>query len=731
MGCLDAAIATSPPGQKTHLAAPILVAGRNCWRIENAARAAFLVDGEEYFGAVRAALARARRSFFIVGWDVDSRMKLAPDADDGLPHELGPFLNAIVSQREGLHGQVLGWDYAMLYALEREWWSGLRLGRRARMSFRLDDRHPLGASHHQKVIAVDDEVAFVSGFDLTGSRWDTSEHACEHPLRVNPLGKRYPPFHDVGVIVEGPCARALAELFRSRWQRATGHVAAFDARAPGDESAWPPQVGAQLTDVPFAISRTEPPYKDQPEVAELRALHLDAIAAARRFVFAENQYFTSTIVAAAMTSRLREPDPPELVLVMHSVESGWLETSTMGVLRARAHAGLRAADHAGRYRMYCPRHACADGTAPCINVHSKVLIVDDELVTVGSANLANRSMCLDTECNLALEARGDPRIRRVIAGLRARLLGEHLGVPPAAVLGAHEASLHATIAALRDPDRRYLDTIEPAVDPAVDAVVPDHEVLDPDGPLDPDILVADLLPASRVRKRVLSRLFVLVAVAVILGATALAWRYTSLGEYITVRNLLEVGAQVRASPWAPLAIIGAYVALGFAVVPLTLMIAITAALYSPWVAIPLSLAGALASGAATFATGRALTRGAVHGIAGKRLAALSRRLRKRGLLAVLLVRLLPIAPYTIVNIVAGGSRIRWRDFLLGTVLGLIPGLVLTSAFVDRAIAAVVSPSPRTVAMLVLVVIAIVAGTVALRRRLERPLRQDETTKRAG
>ena len=110
----------------------ILAPGRNCWRIETATRAAFLVDGQDFFGAVRAALSRARHSFFILGWDVDSRMKLAPDVDDGLPQELGPFLNAIVGRRDGLHGHVLAWDYAMLYALEREWWSALRLGRRAR-----------------------------------------------------------------------------------------------------------------------------------------------------------------------------------------------------------------------------------------------------------------------------------------------------------------------------------------------------------------------------------------------------------------------------------------------------------------------------------------------------------------------------------------------------------------------------------------------------------------------
>ncbi len=717
MRYFDTSDTLAPPEERARPRTTILAPGRNCWRIETATRAAFLVDGQEFFGAVRAALARARHSFFILGWDVDSRMKLAPDVDDDLPQELGPFLNAIVGRRAGLHGHVLAWDYAMLYALEREWWSALRLGKRARMAFRLDDRHPLGASHHQKVIVVDDEVGFVSGFDLTGSRWDTTEHACRHPLRVNPNGQPYGPFHDVGAMVEGPCARALAELCRDRWRRATGREAipAPDVR---HESPWPPAISPELTDVRVAIARTEPPYREQEGVSELRALHLDAIAKAKRFVFAENQYFTSTIVAAAMTERLREPDPPEFALVMPSVESGWLETSTMGVLRARVHAGLRAADHAGRYRMYCPKHPCSEGDPPCINVHSKVLVVDDEFMTVGSANLANRSMSLDTECNLALEAGGDARVRRVIARLRARLMSEHLDVPEEAVLRSSSRSLHETIESLRDESQRHLEAIEPRVDPAVDAVVPDHEVLDPDGPLDPDVVVADLLPAANSRRRVLTRLLVAAGIALLLGGLALAWRHTSLSQIVTVQNVVDIGERVRAAPWAPLAIVAAYVVLGFAVVPLTLLIAITAALYSPWVAVPLSLAGALASGAATFAAGRGVRRGLVRNIAGPRLAALSARLRKRGLLAVLLVRLLPVAPYTIVNIVAGASRIRWRDFLLGTALGLLPGLVLTSAFVDRAIAAVVAPSARTLATLVLVLAAIVAVAWGLRRKLE-------------
>src|SRR4029079_18231612 len=189
--------APTPAAKPPSMPSPLLVPGRNCWRIERAARVAFLVDGDEYFGAVRAALAKARHSILILGWDIDSRMLLAPDgANDGLPAPLGEFLNAVVARERGLHGYVLSWDFAMLYAMEREWLPIYKLDWRThrRLRFRLDDRHPVGASHHQKVIVVDDAVAFVSGYDLTRCRFDTSDHRIDDPRPVNNRGTRYPPF---------------------------------------------------------------------------------------------------------------------------------------------------------------------------------------------------------------------------------------------------------------------------------------------------------------------------------------------------------------------------------------------------------------------------------------------------------------------------------------------------------------------------------------------------------
>ena len=697
----------------------LLVPSRNCWRIERCDRVGFLIDGAEYFAAVREALAHARRSFFIVGWDIDSRMELVPGgARDGLPEALGDFLNALVGGRRGLRGYILSWDFAMLYAMEREWLPIYKLDWRThrRLSFRLDDRHPRGASHHQKFIVVDDAVAFVGGYDLTRARWDTSAHAADDPRRVDHRGQPYPPFHDVGMVVGGACATALGELARERWRRATDRMPRRAAPARVAD-VWPESVKPALTDVDVAIARTEPPFDGRPAVTEIRALCLDAIASARGFIFAENQYFTSQTIAEAFAERLQAPAGPDIAIVSPYTQCGWLETSTMGVLRARNHRMLRAADRHNRYRLYAPMLPWLNHKIACLNVHSKVLIVDDELAIVGSANLANRSLGIDTECNLAIESRGDPRIRAAIAALREKLLAEHLDTQPAEIAAAltREERLHAAIDSLARKGTRTLEPLEPIVDPTLDALMPDYHVLDPEKPLDPDAIVADLVPDETVRTGV--RYSLIAGIFVAIAIAAMAWRFTPLAEWLSIDRLVDMGSVLRDHPWSPLVIMLAFVVAGFILFPLSALIVVCALVYGPVLGPIYTLCGAALSAASTFAIGRRLGRETVRKLAGSRLNELSRRLAKRGVVAVILARLLPAGPFTLLNVVAGASHIRLRDFLIGTVIGLAPGVVTTSVFVDRAVAAIREPGTHTFLWLVAIVALVVALVWALRRLL--------------
>lgn len=698
--------------------AGVLQPGRNCWRIEHADRFGMLVDADAYFRAVRAAMCEARHSIFILSWDIDSRTCLVPEgAHDGYPELLGDFLRAIVDRRPELHVYILNWDFAMLYALEREWMPVYKLGwhTHRRLNFCMDGRHPIGASHHQKVVVVDDAVAFVGGLDLTRSRWDTSEHACDMPLRCDADGKPYAPFHDVQAIVDGDAARALGELARSRWQRASARSPVAHGNAAHDP--WPAQVAPDITDIDVAIARTEPAFENNPGVNEVRHLHLDAIASARRHLFFENQYFTSGLIGNALAARLGEPDGPEVAVISPQTQSGWLEDATMGVLRVRLHRRLKQADRYGRYRLYSP--LIPDLTHGCLNVHSKVFAVDDELFSIGSANLSNRSMASDTECNLVIEARGTEaekiRIRSSIARLRNRLLAEHLAASPEAVAAELRRSgkLHAAIEALQQQGRS-LRTLELTVTPELDAVIPNQALFDPERPIDPDELVAQLVPKDA-RRPVPWRLIGLGLFAVILALLAVAWRWTPLREWVNLASLLDLARGLEAMPFTPVAIVASYVVAGLLMVPVTLLIAVTGIVFGPVQGAVYAIGGSLLSAAVTYGLGHWLGRDTVRRVLGARVNRLSRRIAKRGILAMVVVRLLPIAPFTVVNVVAGASHLRFRDYLLGTFLGMSPGIAITVTFVHNLAEAVRNPSAGTLSMLAGIVVLLIGFALLLQR----------------
>lgn len=698
----------------SHLLAP----GKNCWRVERARRAKLLIDAAAYFAALRCVMAAARESIFVIGWDIDSRIPLhSTGDDDGLPLALGAFLNALAARHRGLNIYVLDWDFAMLYALDREFLPIYSLGWRThhRLHFHMDDRHPPGGSHHQKIVVVDDAIAFTGGIDLTKGRWDTPAHEPANRLRRNPEGEPYPPFHDAQMMIEGEAAAAIGELARERWRRATGQ-ALRGASASRMAGIWPEGVAPDLEKVSVGIARTEPAYDGREAVCEVRQLFLDCIAAATNSIYIENQYFTSPAFADAIARRLSEPDGPEVVVVSRYRGSGWLEQNTMYVLRARLIRQLAATEGADRLRFYYPHQAGLGDD--CISLHTKLMVVDDRILRIGSANLNNRSMGVDTECDVLIEAATEDDAS-AITRTRDTLLAEHLGVTAKDVAEAigREGSLIRGIESLRGGSRS-LEPIPSDLEPELDALVPDSATIDPERPVDPDQLVDGIVPRQE-SPQAGGRLLAVTLLLLLTGALAVAWRWGPLGDWISASRLQALALAIERAPATPVWVILAYIVASLTAFPITLVVVATAFAFGPWVAVGYALAGSVVGAAVTFWLGRRLGRGAVRRFAGSRLNELSRRLGQRGVAAVLVFRLVPVAPFTVVNLVAGASHLRVRDFLLGTAAGMAPGVIAASVFTDRLVAALSDPSPSQILALVAVLLVIGLGAFAIRRWLAR------------
>jgi phospholipase D1/2 len=693
---------------------------QNCFRVEPAHRAALIIDGEAYFRALHEALRRARRSIFIVGWDLHSEVRLIRNGDgEGYPARLGELLDALAEERRRLEIYLLSWDFAMIYAMEREFFPRYKLKWRtkSRVHFSLDGHHPVGGSQHQKMVVVDDALAFVGGLDVSQWRWDTSRHRVEDDRRTDPRGNPYPPFHDVQMAVDGPVAAALGELVRQRWIRCEGIPPNVEGGA-GDSDPWPPSVTPDFRDVPVAIARTLPAYESQSQVSEVRQLYQDSIAAARRSIYIENQYLSAHCIGEALAARLQEKDGPEVVIVMPEKTGGWLEQHTMDVLRGRLVERLQEADAHDRLRIYYPRLAENPHTA--LMVHAKVMVIDDAFLRVGSSNLSNRSMGLDSECDLALAAEpGDTAQQKIIAGVRTRLLAEHLGCTADEVAQAHKDhdGLIAAVEALRGGERT-LAPLAVEIPPEVDDWVPDADMLDPEKPVSPEKLF-DLFVSPREQPAVFRhavKIFLLVAV--VAGLAAL-WRWTPLGEKVDLDSARALAGWIQRQPLAPLMVGAVYVLGGVVALPVTLMIIATVLVFGTWPGLVYALAGAWLSANAVFGIGRWMGRATVRRFAGSLINRLSRKLSEKGLLTVITLRILPVAPFSVINLIAGVSEIRWRDFALGSLVGMLPGVIAVVLLADRITASLRNPELEEVSLLLGSIILVGLGLVGLRRWLQR------------
>lgn len=416
---------------------PFLQPGHNAWREVTARSSGLLVDASDYYHAVYWAARGARRSILMSGWEFDRTVELVrgPDAPAGAEVRFLNFLNGLCEQNPDLYVCVLAWDFHMVLAAEREWLQEafFHWMTHPHLHFRMDPAAVSGGSQHQKFIVIDGRVAFLGGMDVCEGRWDDRRHLAEHPHRLGLAGAQQKPYHDVQVYLAGGDApTALEQYFFQRWQRAGGTLPPLPPALRHD-GVYEPRGAVPLGATTLALSRTEP-HAEYAGVREVERLFVDAIASAERLIFIETQYFSSRRIADALVHRMRagERERLEIVVLVNERAEAFKEEVAVGLRQVEIIEHLRtvAAETGHALGCYYTRPAGGgDEPGRTTYVHSKVMAVDDRFLTVGSANLTNRSMGVDSELHASWDTGGtDARLARVIRRARVSLIAEHTGV---------------------------------------------------------------------------------------------------------------------------------------------------------------------------------------------------------------------------------------------------------------------------------------------------------------
>jgi phosphatidylserine/phosphatidylglycerophosphate/cardiolipin synthase-like enzyme len=472
----------------------LLVPGINCYEIAEVSETGLLVDGSDYYRAFCDAAETAEHFILLCGWQFDSDVQLLRAHGAGDECTLISFLNKLCHRKKDLRVYILAWNFNVIYCVDREWLQSwyFKWSAHDRIEFCFDSCHAFGASHHQKYVVVDGRIAFLGGLDICSGRWDERDHRAINPQRVNADQSSYPPFHDVQSYHVGTVAKCLTQLFKDQWRTVCN--GALDLPVADRHPSIHLKNALPVQSNRVAISRTQVKSTETgyQSVREIRRLFRDAVGRAESLVYIENQYFSSQAIYEALVRRMtdRRRSRLEIILVLAKEANAFVEQASIGIAQAKIirHLTQLAAETGHALGIYYPAVASPDGAEIPIYVHSKLLLVDDGFLSVGSANMNNRSMGLDTEVNVSWQARaGEANTLRSIREVRVNLLAEHTGLPRARAL-ARTTGLVAVLDQLAGHRlsrlrRHPLLSASGENETWIESFFPDGLPLDPEGPI--------------------------------------------------------------------------------------------------------------------------------------------------------------------------------------------------------------------------------------------------------
>lgn len=703
---------------------PIFHEGRNCWRTEVADFASVIVDYGNYYRDLRESIIRARHSIFILGWDIDSRIELlrgkAARADD-YPATFFELICRKAQENPDLQVYLNRWDYSLFFMSQREmlWdnkWNGCNL---PNVHVCMDGVVPFSACHHQKIAVIDDEIAYWGGMDVALGRWDFRQHHVLNRHRADPaqlpsLGGKtsFDPYHDIQAVMAGPPVQAMAQWVRRRWRTACPSIDPVPVRPLAERHAvpavWPSGSPPQFNKIGVALARTMPAMQGNPQIEEVIRLYLDEIGRAENFIYIENQFLTCREIAEALNRQLHDKPRLQILAVSCFNPNGIMERLAMWGGRVRFKDILTRHNTGHRVALAYP--VCREqGKSAVVRIHSKIMIVDDRYLHIGSANLNDRSMGMDTEFDVSLYGE-DAAARRTIAGVRNDLIHEHTGYQAEKIERiVKSGSVHDFLKECAG-SRQHLCLIddESYRDEPLAGVI--YKIADPRRPL----LPAYLTRFPRLHKK--QAALIAAALALVACLSAL-WAYTPLAAYTDIDRLSGLMESMRNAPGTLIWVVGVYIVSGLLFFPVTAVSTAVVLIFGGVKGFVYATVGALASGLTGYALGRLIGRERLLRLFPKAERSVN-KMRDSGVIGVTVIRMLPIAPFSVVNMIMGVIQVPILVFLLGTALGLSPGKIMLAIFGDRFIDAFQKPDAENI-LYAAVGIGLWAGVVIACNKLAR------------
>ena len=600
---------------------------------------------------------------------------------------------------------LLRWDSSLAFFAQREMWAKEVWEEKTpdNVETQLDDTIPMGGSQHQKIIVVDDELVFSGGMDISTNRWDTRDHPVQSEERQGPDGE-YPPLHDVQMVSSGPVVKDFATLVRWRWERVADSepIALREEADTGLTAAkprtWPDDFPPEFENVSCALARTIP-FMDEVEPAqEVRTMLLDLINQAESFIYIENQFTTRQEIAEALNKRLKACPNLHVILVSSYEPKGKFECEAFWASRIEFKAILEKGIDPKRIRLTYSSIEDMQGRKAYKRIHSKVMTVDDKYLVIGSSNLSNRSMTLDTEIDVVLHGNSEHN-RQQILHVRNDLLAEHTGRKLEDMPALFDTDYPVDALMQGQIAHGYVLT------EVRDEVFTNHSVKnvfrslsDPEEPLiSLPTLDGAALPARNPRRRSIMIMLGIAVIAILGGLMFWASQSISWLSSESINDFLE---KSRGTYFALPTVLLVYVVGGILFFPVTVLSLAVAAIFGPIWGPIYGIMGALLSSAILFGIGKLSGNAGLRKIGGPKVEAVDEKLKKSGIVGVAAIRMLPIAPFSLVNLVAGISSIGIVQFLIGTFLGMFPPMIAKGLVGDSITQIFRNPSATSIGYLV-------------------------------